>query len=142
MRRRNTSALTLAEQRLNSAHGRLVYAAWRVPSRNRYLPSVPGRWAAIEVLAHIVEFRDEALRRLTVPNSEARRPRSDCAGGCTKGLRRHSWEELMESLEAGHIEVCLRLRSEPPAWFGQLTYEHFARHVPALEAWHASAARE
>jgi hypothetical protein len=141
MRRRAISAPTLAEQRLNSAQGRLVYAAWRVPSRNRYLPAVGGRWAAVEVLAHVLEFRDEALRRLIAPQAEVRQPLSDCAGNCTIGLRRRGWEELMESLEVGHLELCQRLRSEPPGWFGELTYEHFARHVPDLESWHASAAR-
>ena len=52
MTRRSPSSLTLAEQRLNSAQGRLVYAAWRVPARNRYLPpSGSVTWAAVEVLA-------------------------------------------------------------------------------------------
>ena len=46
----------------------------------------------------------------------------------------------MERLEVGHLELCRRLGAEPPGWFGQLTYEHYARHIADLEAWHSSAA--
>jgi hypothetical protein len=139
MTRRSPSLPTLAEQRLNSAHGRLVHAAWRVPARNRNLPAAPGRWAAVDVLAHVLEFQEEALRRLTAPvPGPGGRPLSDCAGRRTRGARRQSWEVLIERLEIGHLELCRRLGPEPPGWLGELTYEHYGRHIRDLEAWHAS----
>jgi hypothetical protein len=131
---------TVAEQRLNSAHGRLVHAAWRVPARSRYLPARRGRRSPIEVVAHLLEFQDEALRRLYEGSCRHdRQPGSSCDGELRRGLRRYSWEVLLESLEIGHLELCRLLHAEPPSWFGELTYDHYARHRAELEAWHAAA---
>jgi hypothetical protein len=127
MSRRSSAPPSLAAQRLKSAHGRLVYAAWRIPARNRYLPSSEGRLAAVEVLVHLLDSQDEAVRRV--------------GGTPSPHPMVQPWEVLMERLESGHLELCRLLRSEPPEWFGELTYEHYARHIPDLEAWHASAAR-
>lgn len=126
--------MTRAEQRLNSNHGRLVRAARAVPERLRNV-QIPGAgWTPRDMLAHVAAWQEEALRHLAEPDAPwPGRPDLDAWNvAVLRGLPHLGWDEVLERLEANHVELRDRLDVEPPRWFGTCTYWHYTEHTRAL----------
>ncbi|HXM54982.1 MAG TPA: DinB family protein [Candidatus Dormibacteraeota bacterium] len=126
--------MTRAEQRLNSNHGRLMRAAAAVPDRLRGVP-VPGwDWTPRDMLAHVLAWQEEALRRLAVPDAPwPTRADIDAWNAVAhRRLRDLAWDEVVARLEANHRELRTHLIVAPPRWFGPCTYWHYTEHTRAL----------
>jgi DinB family protein len=127
--------MTLAEQRLNSNHGRLVRAARAVPPHLRHVPIEGWGWTPKEVLGHVLAWQEEALRRF-------RDPRARCLSREEiDGWNQHSrermedlrWDEIMARIEAAHAAIKPYLvAEEPPTWFAACTYRHYTEHTRTL----------
>lgn len=126
--------MTLAEQRLNSNHGRLVRAARAVPPPLRAVPMAGAGWTPRDLLAHVLAWQEEALRRLR--GEEVLWPRREELDAWNETMRCRmadlGWDEIMRRIEANHLEMRAMLVDEPPAWFGGRTYRHYTEHTRAL----------
>lgn len=136
--------MILAEQRLNSNHGRLRRAARAVPPELRDMPMPGAEWTPRELLAHVLAWQDEALRRLR--GEDVLWPRREELDAWNETMRRRmaalGWEEILARLEANHGELTAILdREEPPPWFGGRTYRHYTEHTRTLLAFVRSAAQ-
>jgi uncharacterized damage-inducible protein DinB len=134
--------MTLAEQRLNSNHGRLVHAARDLPAHLRER-AVPGSaWTARDVLAHVLAWQEEALRRLA--DGQARSlPRDqldEWNARARERMRDLRWDEILQRIQAAHGELRAQLAEEPPSWFGACTYRHYTEHTRELLALAGEAA--
>ncbi len=128
--------MTRAEQRLNSNHGRLMHAARAVPPRLRGV-AIPGwGWTPRDVLAHVLAWQEEAMRRLGHPDG----PLPPRRGGETDAwnaaarerMRGLTWDEVVDRLETNHHELRTSLGADPPRWFGTCTYWHYTEHTRSL----------
>jgi uncharacterized damage-inducible protein DinB len=128
--------VALAEQRLNSNHGRLIHAARNVPPELRETALPDSTWTARDLLAHVLAWQEEALGRL-----------DGAAVRCLTGaeidewnalahdrLRRLGWDEILARIEKAHERLRERLTEEPPNWFGACTFRHYTEHTRALLA--------
>jgi len=132
-------AVTRAEQRLNSNHGRLMHAARAVPVRLRGVP-IPGwGWTPRDVLAHVLAWQEEALNRARHPPA----PAAAASGGADLDswnaaahvrLRSLGWDEVLVRLEANHPLLHPLVRDDPPRWLGRCTYWHYTEHTRELLA--------
>ncbi len=127
--------MTLAEQRLNSNHGRLLRAARSVPAQLRHT-TIPGlTWTARDLLAHVLAWQEEALRRFGDPHSRSL-TRTEVEQWDRAAQERYlalDWEVVVDRLEAVHEARRARVRdSEPPPWFAACTYRHYTDHTRTL----------
>jgi hypothetical protein len=128
--------MTLAEQRLNSNHGRLVRAARSVPPPLRHVPIEGWGWTPRDVLAHVLAWQEEALRRLRERDGRClAREQVDAWNAAAHGRMWHlRWDELMDRIEAAHHALKPYLHEEPPSWFAACTYRHYTEHTRTLLA--------
>ena len=128
--------MTLAEQRLNSNHGRLVRAARSVPAHLRRVPIDGWGWTPRDVLAHVLAWQEEALRRFREPQVRSLTREEVDAWNAAAHERMWDlrWEELMDRIEAAHHALKPYLREEPPSWFAACTYRHYTEHTRTLRA--------
>jgi DinB superfamily len=136
--------MTLAEQRLNSNHGRLRRAARAVPPALRDVAMPGSEWTPRELLAHVLAWQDEALRRLR--GEEVLWPRREELDAWNETMRRRmaglAWEEILARLAANHDELrAILVGQEPPPWFGGRTYRHYTQHTRTLIAFAQAAAQ-
>jgi hypothetical protein len=128
--------MTLAEQRLNSNHGRLVRAAQAVPAQLRYVPMENGDGTPRDLLAHVLAWQEEALRRFRQPQArclgrEEIDAWNEAARARMAGLR---WDEIVARIEAAHGALKQHLSEEPPSWFAACTYRHYTEHTRTLRS--------
>jgi uncharacterized damage-inducible protein DinB len=124
----------LAEQRLNSNHGRLVRAARRVPPHLRNVSIEGWGWTARDVLAHVLAWQEEALRRFADPQARCL-PREEIDAWnavARQRMRDLGWDEIMSRIEAAHQALKPHLTEEPPSWFAACTYRHYTEHTRTL----------
>lgn len=126
--------MTRAEQRLNSNHGRLMRAFGSVPKPLRDVPVPDWGWTPRDMLAHVLAWQEEALRRLTQPEARwpSRRELDAWNAAAHERLRDLAWEQILARLEANHRELRTHLVTDPPRWFGPCTYWHYTEHTRAL----------
>ena len=126
--------MILAEQRLNSNHGRLVRAARSVPTHLRHVPIKGWGWTPRDVLAHVLAWQEEALRRFREPNARCLgREEFDAWNAAARERMRHlRWDEIMDRIEAAHHALKPYLTEEPPSWFAACTYRHYTEHTRTL----------
>jgi hypothetical protein len=126
--------MTLAEQRLNSNHGRLLHAARAVPESRRCEPLPETDWTPRDLLAHVVAWQEEAMRRFREPDVAGPEPdeidRWNAAAH--ERLRRLGWDDVLARLEANHRELKTFLVAEPPRWFDACTHRHYTVHLRTL----------
>lgn len=126
--------MTLAEQRLNSNHGRLVRAARDVPPFLRHLPIDGWGWTPRDVLAHVLAWQEEALRRFRDPSARPlRREEIDAwneeARERMEDLR---WDQILARIESAHQALKPYLSDEAPSWLAACTYRHYTEHTRTL----------
>jgi uncharacterized damage-inducible protein DinB len=133
--------VTLGEQRLNSNHGRLVHAANNLPPSLREARVPDGSWTARDVLAHVLAWQEEALRRFGERQVRCltRQEIDEWNAVAREHMRDLAWEDIIERIEAAHLELRGRLSEEPPSWFAACTYRHYTEHTRGLLALAASA---
>jgi uncharacterized damage-inducible protein DinB len=133
--------VTLGEQRLNSNHGRLVHAANNLPPALREARVPDGSWTAREVLAHVLAWQEEALRRFGERHVRclSRQEIDEWNAVARDQMRGLAWEEILERMDAAHVELRAQLSKEPPSWFAACTYRHYTEHTRGLLALAASA---
>ena len=133
---RNWLTMTLAEQRLNSNHGRLVRAARAVPPFARHVPIEGWGWTPRDLLAHILAWQEEALRRF-------RDPRARCLGreemdawneAARERMEDLRWDEILTRIEAAHEALKPYLSDDAPSWLAACTYRHYTEHTRSLLA--------
>jgi hypothetical protein len=126
--------MTLAEQRLNSNHGRLVRAARAVPTPLRHASIEGWGWSPRDVMAHVLAWQEEALRRFQDP-----RPR--CLGRqeidawnqqAQERMRALRWDDIMARIEAAHQALKPYLGEDVPSWLAACTYRHYTEHTRTL----------
>jgi uncharacterized damage-inducible protein DinB len=135
-------SMTLAEQRLNSNYGRLVHAADNLPARLREARVPDSAWTARDVLAHVLAWQEEALRRfhqgqvrcLTRPEIE------EWNAAAHERMRDLPWDEIVARIQAAHVRLKAHLSDEPPSWFAACTYRHYTEHTRSLLALATSGA--
>jgi hypothetical protein len=126
--------MTLAEQRLNSNHGRLVRAARGVPPFLRHVPIEGWGWTPRDVLAHVLAWQEEALRRFRDPhprclNRQELDAWNQAAHERMEDLR---WDEILTGIEAAHTALKPFLAEEEPNWLAACTYRHYTEHTRTL----------
>ena len=133
--------MTLGEQRLNSNHGRLVHAANNLPQSLREARVPDGSWTAREVLAHVLAWQEEALRRFGESQVRCltRQEIDEWNTVAREHMRELGWDEILERIDAAHLGLRARLSEEPPSWFAACTYRHYTEHTRGLLALAASA---
>jgi uncharacterized damage-inducible protein DinB len=133
--------VTLGEQRLNSNHGRLVHAANNLPSSLREARVPDGSWTAREVLAHVLAWQEEALRRFGERHVRCltRQEIDDWNVAARERMRELAWDEVLARIDAAHLQLRAKLTEEPPDWFAACTYRHYTEHTRGLLALAASA---
>jgi uncharacterized damage-inducible protein DinB len=133
--------VTLGEQRLNSNHGRLVHAANNLPPALREARVPDGSWTAREVLAHVLAWQEEALRRFDERHVRclSRQEIDEWNAVAREQMGGLAWEEILERMDAAHVELRAQLSEEPPSWFAACTYRHYTEHTRGLLALAASA---
>ena len=126
--------MTLAEQRLNSNHGRLVRAARSVPPPAREVPLDGWGWTPRDVLAHVLAWQEEALRRLRDPYAHClRREEIDAWNQAARErMEDLRWDEILTRIEAAHQALKPYLTDEMPSWFAACTYRHYTEHTRTL----------
>jgi hypothetical protein len=126
--------MTLAEQRLNSNHGRLVRAAGAVPPSLRCVPIEGWGWTPRDVVAHVLAWQEEALRRFQAPQPRCLSRQEIDLWNETARERMLSlqWDEIVARIEAAHPALKLHLAGEPPSWFAACTYRHYTEHTRTL----------
>ena len=126
--------MTLAEQRLNSNHGRLVRAARHVPPLRRHLPIEGWGWTPRDVLAHVLAWQEEALRRLCDPHAPYLKREEIDAWNLAARERMEDlrWDEILNRIEAAHQALKPYLADEMPSWFAACTYRHYTEHTRTL----------
>lgn len=135
--------MTLAEQRLNSNHGRLVRAARGIalPLRATLMPETG--WTPRDLLAHVLAWQDESLRRLR--GEDVLWPRREELDAWNESMRRRmaelGWDEILARIESNHLALRALLHREPPVWFGGRTYRHYTEHTRMLLEFARSAAQ-
>jgi uncharacterized damage-inducible protein DinB len=135
-------SVTLAEQRLNSNHGRLVHAANNVPAHLREARAPDSAWTARDVLAHVLAWQEEAVRRFGEPQVRylTRQEIDDWNAVAHEQMREVAWDEILARIEAAHVRLKAHLSEEPPSWFAACTYRHYTEHTRSLLALAASPA--
>lgn len=126
--------MTLAEQRLNSNHGRLMRAARAVAPRLRYVPIEGWGWTPRDVLAHVLAWQEEALRRFQESHFRCLlRDEVDlwnaAAHDRMQGLL---WNDVLTRIETAHTALKPYLTEDPPSWLAACTYRHYTEHTRAL----------
>ena len=131
---RNWLSMTLAEQRLNSNHGRLVRAARDVPLLKRHAPIEGWGWTARDVLAHVLAWQEEALRRFRDPHANYLRREEIDAWNVAARERMEDlrWDEILTRIEAAHEALKPYLSDEAPSWLAACTYRHYTEHTRTL----------
>ena len=133
--------MTLAEQRLNSNHGRLLHAANNLPAHLREARVPDSDWTARDVLAHVLAWQEEALRRFRDPEAHCLRREEidEWNAAAHERMRELTWDEILARLQVAHLRLRAHLSEEPPGWFAACTYRHYTEHTRALLALAASA---
>ena len=128
--------LTLAEQRLNSNHGRLVRAARALPPFVRHVPIEGWGWTPRDVLAHVLAWQEEALRRFHDPRARCLDRNEIDAWNEASRQRMEDlrWDEILGRVESAHLALKPYLTGEPPTWFAACTYRHYTEHTRTLRA--------
>jgi len=128
--------MTLAEQRLNSNHGRLVHAARNLPTHLREARLPDSTWTARDLLAHVLAWQEEALRRFGERQVRclSRQEIDDWNLVARERMRHLAWDEILVRIEAAHLELRANLSEEPPSWFAACTYRHYTEHTRSLLA--------
>jgi hypothetical protein len=126
--------MTLAEQRLNSNHGRLLRAARAVPPLARHVPVEGWGWTPRDVLAHVLAWQEEALRRFRDPHARPLKREeidawNEAARQRMEDLR---WDEILSRIEAAHQALKPFLTDDPPSWLAACTYRHYTEHTRTL----------
>ena len=126
--------MTLAEQRLNSNHGRLVHAARNLPTHLREARLPDSTWTARDLLAHVLAWQEEALRRFGERQVRclSRQEIDDWNLVARERMRHLAWDEILVRIEAAHLELRANLSEEPPSWFAACTYRHYTEHTRSL----------
>jgi hypothetical protein len=127
--------MTLAEQRLNSNHGRLVRAARSLPPYLRHVPIEGWGWTPRELLAHVLAWQEEALRRFRDPDARCLdREEIDAWNQTSRELMQDlRWDEILARIEAAHAAIKpYVVAEEPPSWFAACTYRHYTEHTRTL----------
>jgi len=134
-------SMTLAEQRLNSNHGRLLHAANNLPVHLREACPPDTGWTARELLAHVLAWQEEALRRFGERQVRclSRQEIDEWNAVAREHMRYLPWEEIVDRIQVAHVELKARLSEEPPSWFAACTYRHYAEHTRSLLALAAPA---
>jgi hypothetical protein len=130
----NWLSMTLAEQRLNSNHGRLVRAARDVPPFARHVPIEGWGWTPRDLLAHVLAWQEEALRRFRDPDARFLRREeieawNQAAHERMEDLR---WDEILTRIEGAHAMLKPYLSDEAPSWLAACTYRHYTEHTRTL----------
>jgi uncharacterized damage-inducible protein DinB len=135
--------MTLAEQRLNSNHGRLLHAARDLPVQLREARVPDSTWSARGLLAHVLAWQEEALRRLGEPYVPflTRQEIDGWNARAQERMRDLAWDEILARIEAAHVQLKANLPEEPPRWFAACTYRHYTEHTRSLLALASSAAK-
>ena len=128
--------MTLAEQRLNSNHGRLVHAARNLPTHLREARLPDSTWTARDLLAHVLAWQEEALRRFGERQVRclSRQEIDDWNLVARERMRHLAWDEILVRIEAAHLELRANLSEEPPSWFAACTYRHYTELTRSLLA--------
>ena len=133
--------MTLAEQRLNSNHGRLVHAADNLPAQLREACPPDASWTARELLAHVLAWQEEALRRFGERQVRclSRQEIDEWNAVAREHMRDLPWDEIVARIRAAHVALKAHLTEEPPSWFAACTYRHYTEHTRSLLALAVSA---
>ena len=133
--------MTLAEQRLNSNHGRLLHAADNLPTHLREARVPDSASTARDVLAHVLAWQEEALRRFDERQVRylTRQEIDEWNAAAHERMRELTWDEILARLQVAHLRLRAHLSEEPPGWFAACTYRHYTEHTRALLALAASA---
>lgn len=128
--------MTLAEQRLNSNHGRLIRAANNLPPRLREVRLPDSDWTARDLLAHVLAWQEEALHRFTATDVRCLSAAEIDEWNELAYYRMRSlgWDEVVERIHKAHERLKLCLTEEPPNWFGACTFRHYTEHTRPLLA--------
>src|ERR1700738_5522617 len=131
---RNWLSMTLAEQRLNSNPGRLARAARDVPLLKRHAPIEGGGWTARDVLAHVLAWQEEALRRFRDPHANYLRREEIDAWNVAARERMEDlrWDEILTRIEAAHEALKPYLSDGMPSWLAGCTFRHYTEHTRTL----------
>jgi uncharacterized damage-inducible protein DinB len=132
----NGYLMTLAEQRLNSNHGRLVRAARAVPPSLRHAPIEGWGWSPRDLLAHVLAWQEEALRRFQDPSSRCL-SRQEIDAWNERARERMlglGWDDIMARMEAAHQALKPHLHGDVPNWLAACTYRHYTEHTRSLLA--------
>jgi uncharacterized damage-inducible protein DinB len=134
--------VTLAEQRLNSNHGRLMHAANNLPPHLRETCVPDSSWTARDVIAHVLAWQEEALRRFDEAHVRCltRQQIDEWNATTHEQMRDLAWDDILARIEAAHVRLKAHLAEEPPSWFAACTYRHYTEHTRSLLALAASAA--
>lgn len=127
--------MTLAEQRLNSNHGRLMRAARALAPHRRSVAIEGWGWTARDVLAHVLAWQEEALRRFHDPHARCLSPGEIDSWNAAAQTRMQDlrWDELLSRIESAHHELKPYLTDDPPSWFAACTYRHYTEHTRTLK---------
>src|SRR5438309_7689418 len=114
----------LAEQRLNSNHGRLLHAANNLPAHLREARVPDSDWTARDVLAHVLAWQEEALRRFGERQVRylTRQQIDGWNAVSHQAMRGLAWDEVLTRIQAAHLRLRAHLSEEPPSWFAACTY--------------------
>ena len=99
--------MTLAEQRLNSNHGRLLHAANNLPVHLREACPPDTGWTARELLAHVLAWQEEALRRFGERQVRclSRQEIDEWNAVAREHMRYLPWEEIVDRIQVAHVEL-------------------------------------
>ncbi|MDQ6773902.1 MAG: DinB family protein [Candidatus Dormibacteraeota bacterium] len=130
--------MTVTEQRLNSNHGRFRHAARDLPPELREGRPPDSEWTAREILAHVVFWQEEALRRFDAPDRVRHLDREDLSSWNAEArerMRGAGWDSLLHRFEAAHVRLLTHVAdADAPTWLGACTYRHYTEHTRQLLA--------
>ena len=115
-------------------------------------PGVVDDWSVKDVLAHVTNWEEEALRHLPAIIAGGTPPRYAAQGGIdafnargTEYGRRLSLAEVLRRRDETHARLVDFIRSQPVGTFGSQTrarrrlrldtYGHYPEHTAAIRAW-------
>jgi len=128
--------MTLAEQRLNSNHGRLLHAARNLPVHLREARVPDSAWTARDLLAHVLAWQEEAVRRFAERQVRCltRQEIDQWNAVAHERMRDLPWDDILARIQGAHDELRANLSEEPPSWFAACTYRHYTEHTRSLLA--------
>lgn len=145
-------------RRLDREYQRFHRVIAQLPPEQLELPGVVGTWSIKEVIAHFIAHEQFALRELQQAlRGETYHPDEDDSGPVNERAvamcRDQSVADVLRAWETSYHQVVAAVQMLSAAAFepagpvvqalgdsidgalGNNTYDHYAEHVPAIEAW-------